>query len=136
MEVIMAGTSSSFYNNYGRFKVKGTFDLSSSAAVNTLTYPAGGTKTVRGRGMTVTKASTGTYTVVIQTSNSTGGPVIPIVELVDGDAGLTGSTVAGALNARIGGAPPIDANGNINVTVITGGSTGAATDTTAAITIS
>lgn len=131
----MAGTMSSFYNNYGRFKIEGSFDLSAAAAVQTLTYPAGGTKTVRGRGMSVVKTGTGTYTVTCQTSNTVGGPVINLTEFVDGDAGLVAATLGGVFGVRLGGIPTLDTNGNISIPLVTTNAAGANTDTTAAITV-
>lgn len=128
-------TSQSYFFNDFTMVIEGSFDLSASAAVLTLTYPAGQTKTVRGKGMTVTKTGTGTYAVVVKTSSTISGPTFQAVEFVGGDAGLVGATVATALGARLGGIPTLTSAGDITFNVITLSSTGAAVDTTGAITV-
>jgi hypothetical protein len=130
----MANITSQFWNE-ARMVIEGTFDLNSSAAVLSITYPAGQTKTVRGKGMTVSKTGTGTYVVVVKNSSSLLGATFQPVEFVGGDACIVASTVATALSARLGAAPTVDANGNLNITVITAQTTGAAADTTGAITV-
>jgi len=130
----MSNVTSQFWNDC-RLEIEGTFDLNASAAVLNISYPAGQIKTVRGKAMSVTKTGTGTYLVVVKTASSTMGPHINIIEFVGGDADVIGTTLATVLSARLGGVPTIDANGNINITVITAQTTGAAADTTGAITI-
>lgn len=127
-------TSQSKYWNHERLEIEGTFDLSAAAAVLTLTYPGGSTKTVRGIGMSVVKNGTGTYDVTCKMS-TIGGPVFQPVELLDGQANFIGATVATTLDARIQSVATVAATGDLLIKVITAQTTGAPADTTGAITV-
>lgn len=121
------------YQNEASWVVQGTFDLSAGAAVLAISNPDGSTKTVRGDNMSVVKNGTGTYDVTLKgTSN------LKLVELLDGRAALIGATVATALSARIQSAlqPGGSSGDDIIIKVITAQTTGAAADTTGAITVS
>jgi hypothetical protein len=121
--------------NPGKFEIEGSFDLTSGAAVTTLTVGLG-TKTVRGQHMSVVKNTTGTYDVTVKLASTLDGqPVFQAVELLDADAHIIATTVATALDARVASVT-IDTSGNMVIRVLTVQTTGAAADTTAAITVS
>jgi hypothetical protein len=129
-------TNKSIFLNGGRFEMEGSFDLSATATVLNLIQPDGSTKTCRGQFMSCVKSTTGTYVVTVKLASSLDGqPVFQPVELLDAHADLVGATVATALDARVSSVAK-DQNGNIAITVLTTGSTGAAVDTTAAVTVS
>jgi hypothetical protein len=128
-------TNETVYLNPGRFVIEGTFDVDTTGAVLNLTMPNGGTKTVRGQHMSVVKSGTGQYDVTVKLASALDGkPVFQPVELLDGTAKLIAATVATALGARVASVTT-DSNGNIVIRVLTTGSTGAAADTTAAVTV-
>lgn len=120
----------------GKLVIEGSFDLDSSAAVKNISMPDGTTKTVRGEGMTVAKNGTGTYDVTVKLASSLDGqPVFQPVEApLHANASLFGATLATALQARVS-AIATDTSGNLKVTVKTMDATGAAVDTTGAITV-
>jgi hypothetical protein len=130
----MSQLNTIFHNDY-RYEIEGSFDLSAGAAVLAITYPAGQTKTVRGRGMSVVKNGTGTYDVTVKLSSTISGPTFQSVELLDADAKLVGATVATALDARIQSVT-LSTAGDIVIKVLTTQTSGAAADTTGAITVS
>lgn len=130
----MASFNTVFHND-GRYEIEGSFDLSAGAAVSTITYPAGQTKTVRGKGMTAVKNGTGTYDVTVKLSSTISGPTFQSIELLDADAKLVATTVATALDARIASVL-LNTAGDIVIKVLTTQTSGAAADTTAAVTVS
>lgn len=130
----MAGSMNSFFNNLNRLEIEGTFDLSAAAAVNTISYPAGQTKTVRGENMSVVKNGTGTYDVTVKLSSTISGPTFQAVELLDGQANIIAVAVATVLDCRIASVA-LSTAGDLVIKVITAQTTGAAADTTAAITV-
>lgn len=84
------------YQSEGSWVIRGSFDISAAAAVVPITI-VGGTKTMRGDNMSVTKtAGTGKYTVVLK-----GTAGLKMVEILDFAASLGLGTPAGAFNARI-----------------------------------
>lgn len=127
-------TLNTIFHNDCRYEIEGTFDLSAAAAVLAITYPAGQTKTVRGKGMTVVKNGTGTYDVTVKLSSTVSGPSFQAIELVDGNANFIGATVATTLDCRIQSVT-LTAAGDILIKVITAQTSGAAADTTGAITV-
>lgn len=129
----MSQLNTIFHNDY-RYEIEGTFDLSAGAAVSSISYPAGQTKTVRGRGMTVVKNGTGTYDVTVKNSSTVSGATFQAIELVDGNANLIGATLATVLDARIQSVA-LSTAGDIVIKVITAQTSGAAADTTGAITV-
>ena len=122
-------------HNDNQYQITGSFDLSAAAAVLNITYPAGQTKTVRGKGMTVTKSATGQYDVTVKTSSTISGPTFQAVEFLYGDATINATVVATVLSARVASVT-LSTAGDLVVRVITAQTTGAAADTTAAITVS
>lgn len=127
-------TNTKFLNS-GRLEIEGSFDLSAAAAVSTISQPDGSTKTCRGENMTCAKNTTGTYDVTVKLASSLDGqPVFQPVELLNASASIVAATVAVALSARVS-AVAKDSNGNLKITVITAQTSGAAADTTAAITV-
>ncbi len=128
-------TNESKFLNSARFVMEGSFDLSASAAVLNIAQPDGSTKTVRGENMSVSKAATGTFDVTVKMASSLDGkPIFQPVEVVEADAQIMAAAVATALGARIASVT-VDSNGNLVIRVLTTASTGAAGDTTAAITV-
>lgn len=130
----MATMNTVFHNDY-RYEIEGSFDLSAAAAVLTISYPAGQTKTVRGKGMSVVKNGTGTYDVTVKLSSTVSGPTFQSVELLDADAKIVATTVATALDARVASVL-LSTAGDLVIKVQTTQTTGAAADTTAAVTVS
>jgi len=128
----MPTNAAKFWNNE-TLTLAGSFDLSASAAVQNISYPAGVTKTVRGVGMSVVKAATGTYDVTIKQSSAQ-GPVFQPVEVLYTDATLMATTLATVLSARVSSVT-VSATGDLVVRILTAQTTGAAADTTAAITV-
>lgn len=129
-------TLESKFSSGARLEIEGSFDLSAAAAVLNITAPDGSTKTCRGQNLSVAKNGTGAYDVTWKCASVLdGSPVFQCVELVNGRADLIANAVATALSARIKAAPTTDANGNLLFTVLTVGSTGAAADTTGAVTV-
>lgn len=131
---IMANYNTVFHND-ARYEIEGSFDLSAAAAVLTISYPAGQTKTVRGKGMSVVKNGAGTYDVTVKLSSTISGPTFQSIELLDADAKLVAVTVATALDARVASVA-LSTAGDIVIKVLTTQTTGAAADTTAAVTVS
>lgn len=132
----MAGShNTTVFNNFNRYEIEGTFDLSAAAAVLPITFPAGQTKTVRGENMSVVKNGTGTYDVTVKLSSTISGPTFQAIELLDGNANLIGATLATVLDARIQSVA-LSTAGDIVIKVITAQTSGAAADTTGAITVS
>lgn len=127
-------TTQSVFHNPGRYVIEGTFDLSSSAAVSSISYPVGQTKTVRGQGMTCAKISTGTYDVTVKTSSTVSGATIQNIELLDAKASPIATTLTVVLSARVS-TVTLSTAGDIVIRVITAQTSGAAADTTAAITV-
>lgn len=122
------------FNNDARLVIEGTFDLSAGAAVVPFTSGVA-TKTVRGQNMSVVKNGTGTYDVTVKYASSLDGkPVFQPVELLYGNANLVGATVATTLDARIHSVTVTTA-GDLLIKVITAQTSGAAADTTGAITV-
>lgn len=131
----MSLTNKAVHLNPGKLIIEGSFDLTSGAAVSTISNPDGSTKTVRGQHMSVAKNGTGTYDVTVKLASSLDGqPVFQPVEILYADANLYGTPLGGAFEARIS-AVAKDANGNIKVTVKTMSAAGADADTSAAITV-
>jgi hypothetical protein len=124
------------YLNDGRFVIEGVISLSSGAAVNTVTAGTA-SKTVTGQFMSCVKNGTGRYDVTVKLASSLDGkPIFQPVEFLGGYAHIVATTVATALWGRLLGAPTVDANGNLVISVITAQTTGAAADTTAAVLVS
>ena len=122
------------FHNSARYVIEGSFDLSAGAAVQNITDGVE-TKTVRGEGMSVAKNGTGTYDVTVKLASSLDGkPVFQPVELLYGNANFIGTTLATTLDARIKSVA-LDTSGNLVISVITAQTTGAAADTTGAITV-
>jgi hypothetical protein len=130
----MAMTKDSKYLNSNRLEIEGMFNLSASAAVNNIVNPDGSIKTVTGEFMSCVKTGTGTYQVTVKSASSESGAVFQPVEILNADADLMATTLAVALSARVS-AVGLDANGNILITIITAQTTGAAADTTAAVSV-
>jgi hypothetical protein len=116
-------------NNVYTHVVEGEFDLSAAGAVTA----------VRGNSLSVTKTGVGTY-VIRLLSRSQGSPAL--FELVNRRVDLCNGTPAGALGVRAMAAAtdPTDSfHKDLLFTVLTtagAGASGAAADTTAAITVS
>lgn len=127
-------TNQTIFHNDARYEIEGSFDLSAGAAVSNISYPAGQTKTVRGKGMTCVKNTTGIYDVTVKTSSTISGATIQVLELIDANANIVATTVATALTARIASVV-VNTAGDIVIKVITAQTTGAAADTTVAITV-
>lgn len=127
-------TNAAKFWNQETMNLAGSFDLSAAAAVLSISYPAGVTKTCRGVGMSCVKTGTGQYDVTLKQSSAQ-GPVFQAVELLYADAPLIATTVATVLSARVASVT-LSATGDIVVRVITAQTSGAAADTTAAITVS
>jgi len=128
-------TMNTIFHNDSRYEIEGCFDLNSSAAVLNISYPAGQIKTVRGKAMSVVKNGTGTYDVTVKVTSTVSGAVFQSVELLDADAKIIATTVATALDARVASVLTNTA-GDLIIKIQTTQTTGAAADTTAAITVS
>ena len=128
----MGATNQGLFNNYATLVIQGSFDLSAAAAVLTLTYPGGQTATCRGDNLSCAKGGTGSYTVTLKGTGAT-----KFVEVLYSNANLQATTLATALTARVAAvAQPGGSSGDdITITVITAQTTGAAADTTAAVTV-
>lgn len=125
-------SNQSTFQNFGTLRVEGSFDLSAGAAVLSITYPGGVTATCRGDNLTCVKNGTGTYDVTLK-----GTTALKLVELLRADASILATTVATALDARV--ASVLQAGGSagddIIIKVLTIQTSGAAADTTGAITV-
>lgn len=128
-------THETVFANDGRMHFDGAFNLSAGAAVLNITPVTGVTKTCTGQNIVVAKTGTGTYTATIKTSQAAQGPVFGVVEVLDAKASLIATTLATVLSARVASVTTTTA-GDIVITIITAQTTGAAADTTAAITVS
>lgn len=121
-------------HNDHRYTVEGTFDLSSAGAVLAISYPAGQTKTVRGKSMSVVKNGTGIYDVTIKLSSTISGPTFQAVELVQAHSFIISATVGAATTTRVSGVSMTTA-GDVLVKILTMNNSAAAADTTVAITV-
>lgn len=126
----MAANQVQLYNNLSTHVIEGEFDLSAAAAVTA----------VRGDSIKVTKeAAAGTYTVRLL-ARSQGSP--PLVQIVNRHAELCNGTPAGALGARVMGGiveSTSQFHKDLLFTILTtagAGNSGAAANTTAAVTVS
>lgn len=121
-------TNVAIYNNYGRYEIEGSFDLSAAAAVLPITI---GTDSVtcRGDNLSCAAGGTGTYTVTLKGTGN-----LQLVETIFADAAIRATTVAAALFARVSSVTQ-STNGDIVITVLTTSAAGAAIATTAAITV-
>lgn len=126
-------TNQATHQNFGAMYIEGSFDLSSGAAVSTITYPGGVTQTCRGDNLTCVKNGTGTYDVTLKGTSG-----IKLVEILNADADILAVTVATAIDARVasilqaGTGTAVD---DIIIKVLTITAAGVAVDTTAAITV-
>jgi hypothetical protein len=111
-------------NNAFTWSLNGELDLSAAAAV----------VAVRGDNYTATKTGTGTYTIVVKNSGA-----LQLVHLLNREANFTGATLpATALGVTLTTVTQSATTGDITITLLTTAlpTSGAATDGTAAVTIS
>lgn len=121
------------YHNSARYVIEGSFDLSAAAAVQNITAGVA-TKTVRGENMSVVKNGTGTYDVTVKLAGTLDGLPFRPVELLYGNANIIAAAVATVLDCRIQSVTVTSSN-DILIKVVTAQTTGAAADTTGAITV-
>lgn len=124
----MRANNISIQNNLNTHLIEGEFDLSAAAAVTA----------TRGDSITVTKTGVGAYTVRLAARDQ-GSPAV--FEVLNRDANLSNGTPAGALGVKVMGITVDSAQVTKDdiliaiVTTATAGGTGAAADSTAAITV-
>lgn len=114
--------ATSIFQNEHRWVIEGQVDLSAAAAVGDS----------RGTNMVWARTAVGTYTCTVKGTTAT-----RMYEALKASAFLSdAATLAGALEARISGiAQATDGTDDVVITVLTCNETGAAADTTAAVTL-
>jgi predicted site-specific integrase-resolvase len=113
--------TSTVYQNEHRWDIEAAVDLSAAGAVGAQ----------RGTNCVWAKTGTGTYTCTVKGATS-----LKFVEILRAGAQLRATTLATVLSARVSTiTQATDGSDDVIITVITAQTTGAAADTTAAVTL-